>query len=272
MKNCRSPLRLLALAALCAGAASGQERYVAGPVRDGGKVTGIVTLAGVDRSPKPEPVTKDADWCGRIKPSARLALGPKGGVKNAVVYIERIAAGKGFPAGEVALLLQRKCEYVPHVLLMTPTMHLEIVNDDPVLHNVHAYHAGPSATSVFNIAQPVKGQRTRIALEQLSGARDVFTTCDAGHPWMSAYIIKARHPYYAVTDQHGRFVLDDVPPGTYALKMWHEGVEVRLTRAGSGTPPVVEEPFEVTRQVEVSAGRTSVVDFSFALRASPGSP
>lgn len=268
MITCRSHLVLMAAAALFASPATGQHRYAPGPVRDGGSVTGTVTLEGVNGNLKPEPVTKDVAWCGRAKPPARLTLGVKGGVKNAVVYIEHIGAGKEFPAGDVALLHQRKCEYVPHLLLMTPAMRLEIINDDPILHNVHAYHAGPELKSVFNIAQPVKGQRTRIGVEQLSGAGEVFMTCDAGHPWMSAYIIRAPHPYYAVTDEHGRFELKDVPPGTYVLKMWHEGVAVRSSRAASGTPPVVEEPYEQTLQVEVSAGRTRTVNFSFALRAS----
>ncbi len=265
----KSPLWLVAVVTLLAGPATGQERYSAGPVRNGGIVCGAVTVEGVSRNLKPEPVTKDGAWCGRAKPCPRLVLCSAGGVKDAVVYIERIGTGKEFPAGDLAVLHQRKCEYVPHVLLMAPAMQLEIINDDPILHNVHAYHAGPASKSMFNIAQPVRGQRTRIAAEQLSGAGELFTTCDAGHPWMRAYIIRAPHPYYAVTDAQGRFELKDVPPGTYALKMWHEGVAVLPSHASAGTPPLVEEEFDQTRQVEVSAGKTSTVNFSFALRTPP---
>ena len=252
----------LCLAAALASPASGQGTYTVRAVRDGGTVKGTVKIGGTSPRAVAEAVTKDAAWCGRTKPPARLLVGAGGGVKNAVVYIERIAGGKEFPSGSVAVLHQHKCEYVPHVLLMTPAMCMEIVNEDPILHNVHGYQSGTATRSLFNIAQPVKGQRTRIGQEQLTGVGDVFTTCDAGHPWMSAYIIRARHPYYAVTDADGKFELDNVPPGTYVLEMWHEGVAVRSSGGGAGTHPVVEEPYELSQAVEVTLGGTHVINFS----------
>ena len=45
---------------------------------------------------------------------------------------------------------------------------------------------------------------------------------------MTAYILVADHPYTAVTGEDGRFVIDGVPPGSYRIRMWHEGV--RLTK------------------------------------------
>jgi hypothetical protein len=60
-----------------------------------------------------------------------------------------------------------------------------------------------------------------------------------------------RHPYYAITDEDGKFRLDEVPPGRYRLVVWHEGVtgeggaavERRLTvtvRARRATPVAVD--------------------------------
>ena len=258
----------LAIALAIAGAWCG-ETYTPGTVRNGGSLRGRVMIEGNQLHLSPDQITKDGAWCGKTKPCARLVVGKGGGVKDAVVYIEQIAAGKDFPRGEVALLHQQKCEYSPHVLLMSPRMRLEIVNDDPVLHNVHGYQTGAGSRSLFNIAQPVKGQRTTVAVEQLAGANDISTTCDAGHPWMNAYIIRAKHPYYAVTDDQGRFELGDIPPGRYVLKMWHEGVAAVQSRAGSGSAPIVEAPYESSRTIEVTAGSANTVDFSLSLRASP---
>jgi hypothetical protein len=39
---------------------------------------------------------------------------------------------------------------------------------------------------------------------------------------MRAYIIVTEHPYAAVTNADGDFVLDHVPPGRYTLCLWHE--------------------------------------------------
>ena len=32
------------------------------------------------------------------------------------------------------------------------------------------------------------------------------------------------HPFFAVTDVDGRYHIDNVPPGTYAVIAWHEGL------------------------------------------------
>jgi hypothetical protein len=46
--------------------------------------------------------------------------------------------------------------------------------------------------------------------------------CNGRDVWMNAEMMMARHPYYAVTDQNGRFELTDVPPGDYEIVAWHE--------------------------------------------------
>ncbi len=39
---------------------------------------------------------------------------------------------------------------------------------------------------------------------------------------MSAYIVVAETPYFAVTDADGNYKIENVPPGTYTLNAWHE--------------------------------------------------
>jgi hypothetical protein len=43
---------------------------------------------------------------------------------------------------------------------------------------------------------------------------------------MNATMFVAPHPYYAVTDESGRFELTQVPPGQYELVAWHEGWKI----------------------------------------------
>ena len=60
---------------------------------------------------------------------------------------------------------------------------------------------------------------------------------------MSGWIIVIDHPYHDITGADGSFVLENVPPGTYTLEVWHEDL-------GS-----------TTRTVTVTAGQSTEASF-----------
>jgi hypothetical protein len=45
---------------------------------------------------------------------------------------------------------------------------------------------------------------------------------------MSAFILVFSHPFFATTDDQGRYQIDRVPPGQYAAIAWNEGVSSEL--------------------------------------------
>ena len=247
---------------------SAETPYREVDVKDGGTIRGTVRLVGHVTRVDALTVTKDESICGKRKPSPRLVVGKNNGVGNAIVYLEGITQGKKFGRNLRVILDQRKCEYLPHILLLPLQGQLEIVNDDRVLHNVHAYDLDAEMKTLFNIAQPIKGQRTPIKQTPKKKAGLVLTTCDAGHPWMSAHIMYTEHPYYAVTDANGSFILNDVPSGAYTLKMWHEGVAVTKTEMENGKVKkyYFEEPYENAQQITVSSSGVTTTDFEFSLR------
>ncbi len=49
------------------------------------------------------------------------------------------------------------------------------------------------------------------------------------HSHMNAFILVFAHRFYDVTDEQGRYRIDQVPPGTYTLVAWYEGA-IRQTR------------------------------------------
>ena len=78
----------------------------------------------------------------------------------------------------------------------------------------------------------------------------------------------APHPYYTITDNNGNFVLDNIPPGTYTLHMWHEGVALadKESEHGKVKSYNYENAYEQTQHVIISPKSTATVDFTFSLR------
>ena len=232
-------------------------------VKNGGTISGTVRLKGAPRFVEIK-VLQDHARCGNTKTSPALVLGKDNVVANAVISLEGISSGKKFSATEPELD-QVNCEYVPHVSLVKAGAKYKIVNSDPILHNVHSYDMGKTdpvgrPETDFNVALPVAGMKREMTLDN-SGTHQ--TLCDAGHPWMNGYVIVMEHPYFAVTNSDGAFTLDNVPPGTYKIKMWHEGVPALKDGKVDFRS---DKPYEVVKTVTVAAGSKAIVDFDFTLR------
>jgi len=184
-------------------------------VTNGGTIQGQVQLSGVAPTPEKVQITKDEDTCGKTdKTDEKLLVGTDHGVQNVVVSIENIGRGKR-QRREGALLDQKDCRYDPHVVLVPLGGSLTLKNSDGILHNVHSHSV---ANPAFNKPQP-KFKKT--LKETFRKAEIIQLTCDA-HTWMSGWVVVHEHPYYTVTDKHGKFSLSDIPPGEYTLRIWHE--------------------------------------------------
>jgi hypothetical protein len=183
--------------------------YEEGTVAGGGTIEGKVVFNGAVPTRKIIP-NKDVEVCGDPREEALIEVGPDKSVQNAVVYLVEVAKGKAWPAqGKTPQLDNRKCRFDPAVQVIRSGP-LEVVNDDPVLHNTHGYYGNRTA---FNMALPNQGQRIPTDLTR-TGA--VKVDCDA-HGWMEGWVYVVDNPYYAITGADGKFSITDVPPGNYTL-------------------------------------------------------
>mgnify|MGYP003338834524 CR=1 FL=1 len=124
----------------------------------------------------------------------------------------------------------------PRVVAVAAGGEVAFPNDDKIFHNVFSLSRARS----FNLGRYPKGQTRTVRFDK-PGIVKVF--CDI-HSHMSAFILVFSHPFFSVTDASGRYRIENVPPGTYTLVAWNEGVASE------------------SKSVVVGDGATTELDFS----------
>ena len=264
-------ITIFSLAAFSPRFSVGQEGYQVISVQNGGTVRGTVSWQGPAPHLVPSEINKDVQVCDPLgqkhKDLERLLISPTGGIANTVVFLRNINQGKAMdlPVSRRSLN-QKSCRYEPHLLLVPVQATLDVKSSDPLLHTVHM-----SGSADYNLPFTSQGQEISRPM-----TRDgvVSLRCNAGHVWMNGEMIVAKHPYYAVTDENGKFELTNVPPGTYEIVAWHEGwrvvgespvydlaTQVRVKR------PVFSDPIMWSKSVIVPASSSAEVSFTLSEHA-----
>jgi hypothetical protein len=252
---------ILAVAALAGSPVAWPYEVV--EVTHGGTVTGKVTLDGELPNPKgfnlitfPDPI-----YCGRISNGKGWRLlrdfvvDSAGGLKDAVVVLEGVSAGKPFELS-VPRIEARDCQFNPFVTVVRNGHAVEVVNMDPVMHDIQAYETSLELGTrvLFNSPLPMNPNHRRgdihathehlpgksmIEPVSLSKGRRTFYMQCGFHAYMESWAMAVTSPYYAVTDRTGSYRIENVPPGTYQLVVWHPQtgpMQVRsVTVAADGT-------------------------------------
>jgi plastocyanin len=130
-----------------------------------------------------------------------------------VVYVDEPAPDVAKHATE-AVTTQKDANFEPHVLPIAVGTTVRWPNDDDVFHNVYAM----SDAKTFNLGLYKSEKVPEITFDKV-GRVDVFC---AIHSKMHCIILVLPTPYFAKADAKGRFVIRDVPAGTYKLRGWHE--------------------------------------------------
>jgi hypothetical protein len=175
-------------------------------------------------------VNKDTEKCGTEATIEKVVVGGNKGLSNAVASV---AGAKGAPTAKKAVLDQKGCKFVPHVMAMTPG-EIEIKNSDDILHNIHTYS---TANPPINKAQP---KFKKVMTEKFEKPEVIKVTCDV-HSWMLGWIAVMPHPYFGITDANGVAKIENVPAGKQTIEVWHETLG------------------KVTKDVDVKAGQTAKV-------------
>ena len=137
---------------------------------------------------------------------------------DAVVYIDAIP-GKTFDAPEEHVTIDQKgMVFDPHVLPVLEGTTVDFLNSDPFLHNVFT---PDKCAEKFNLGSWPQGETRSYTFAEPCVA---VLLCNV-HPEMEAFVVAAPTPYFSVTERSGAYVIEDVPDGTYTVKVWHPKIK-----------------------------------------------
>jgi plastocyanin len=208
-------------------------------VQGTGTIKGHVRLSG--KSPGNTVIRMGVDpMCGTINAGKRVIqeavlTSADGGLKNAFVKLQGNFPQTPVPRQPV-VLDERGCVYAPRVLGMRVGQTLQVRNDDPLQHNVHSVS---DHGNDINVGQATSG----VVSEFRPRSEEVMLRfgCEI-HRWMFAYVGVVSHPYFAVSADGGAFEIDNVPPGTQTVQVWHEvyGILTKTVRVQGGAIANIE--------------------------------
>lgn len=193
--------------------------------------------------------------CGAITP---LDINAERAVSGVLVFIERVHIGRVLPhsSGEQrpatvgGVVVKRGCAFVPSVQIVTPV---------PASLTIH----GDSKPTKIRITAPdgpvnqsALHEGGRVALQARVGVTRIESEDGA---FGAAWVVGVDSPYYAITDDHGRFRIDELAPGTYEVTIWQPPVPT--VNAGAlvyGAPVIVKKSVKVgagTTRLDLTLGR-----------------
>jgi len=199
-----------------------------------GEISGKISFEG--KTPRMKKLKLEADpICvsnNEVPPAAEwLIVDKSGGVKNMIVSVKEGLSGSHNLPSEKVVLDQQGCVYRPHVLAVMAGQVVDILNNDGIMHNVHAL---PKINREFNKAMPKFKKKITTQFEK--SEKPFKIKCDV-HPWMISYIGVFDHPYFAVTGDDGTYSISGLSSGEYVIEAWHErlGTQTATVTVSDGT-------------------------------------
>ena len=215
-------------------------------------VKGQVVFPAGKEVPKRAPlvVNQDKAQClakGPILDESVLVNPKNRGIKNVVVFLRPAAqkADAAFAPNEIhpgdakrkaedVVIDQPCCMFVKRITLARAGDTIVVKNPMTVPHNFFWDSANNGS---YNVNVPPNGQWKMPAALVKEGP-PIQYKCTI-HGWMTGYVRVFDHPYYALTDDDGKFEIKNAPAGQFRIVYWHEnGVK-------GGAPGRFGEPIQI---------------------------
>lgn len=202
-------------------------------------------------------------WRGAVPGKRMMSCGPQQlvqvgadrGVGDVVIYIEQVKAGRTMPndghsAQVGGTLIKRGCMLRPTAQIVTPLPASLTVHGDPARTKLRI--TPPSST--VRMLELEEGGRRSVPV-----ALGVTRVESDDGSLSAAWVLGSDAPYYAITDERGRFRIDALASGTYEVTIWHAPLPSETGPLTYGQPIVTRRSVTVAgtkpARLDVSIGR-----------------
>jgi hypothetical protein len=197
-----------------------QQQYFHVDPKSAATIEGTVQFSGQRPTPKPIDMSDDPACVQAYKGKPydeALVIGPTNRLANVFVYVEKGLEGKNFEVPSAPVVInQTGCWFVPRVVGIQTDQVLQVVNSDPITHNIHPL-------AVFNREWNHSQAAGDPPMERRFSKPEIMIPVKCNiHSWMHAWIGVLPHPYFAVSNNAGTFQIPNLPPGTYTIAAWQE--------------------------------------------------
>ena len=219
-------------------------------VSNGGSIQGKVTLTG--KMPYPRIyhliLFPNIDMCAEIDTDDEMnrvledfKVSPDGGLKDVVVTLEHVDAGKPFNKEPINITAEN-CKFLPDVNVIRQGESFKIDNIDAVMHNSQVYQK-ERGKILLNI--PIPAEEVSDGKITFKKKYKIMQMICGMHEFMQTWGYRVQNPYYAQTKIDGNFKIDNIPPGEYKVTAWHYLIKRQ------------------SQKVKIAAGETFDLNFEF---------
>jgi hypothetical protein len=141
-----------------------------------------------------------------------------GGLADALVFLSDGIDTQVFPPTETPVeLVFTNCLIEPYVSAVMPKQPFSVRD---VTGLAHKLNFSASSGGILPLKASLGAGDTTLLTKYLNPGTFQRISCDV-HPWEFAYVSVLRHPFFAVTDEHGEFSITNIPPGRYTVEVKH---------------------------------------------------
>ena len=219
-------------------------------VSNGGSIQGKVTLTGNMPYPRIYHLIlfPNIDMCAEIDTDDEMnrvledfKVSPDGGLKDVVVTLEHVDAGKPFNKEPINITAEN-CKFLPDVNVIRQGESFKIDNMDAVMHNSQVYQK-ERGKILLNI--PIPAEEVSDGKITFKKKYKIMQMICGMHEFMQTWGYRVQNPYYAQTKIDGNFKIDNIPPGEYKVTAWHYLIKRQ------------------SQKVKIAAGETFDLNFEF---------